>query len=273
MNLNGDIEVVAWAKALDLLPLKLHEINEQELAQLVGFKISGGLDQHQLMSRVDARADEIRRQLAQRQVPYTLREAVNILKDKFSATLTPSEDTNSRSKVSKKRNYRNPVTPRQMYFEDAHPGRYDGMWGPSKNISTEPKGQVIDPERRIHTMHYKKRIFANHPIMRDIRYEREQFLKMIGYTPKEIRQRLEESMSEAIQKLKEVGVWQLIEKESLTAEEIEIIHEALYEFTIERDWESSEGITIYPNEGSWWREIYGVNHVPSPFDTSEDIKT
>lgn len=144
--------------------------------------------------------------------------------------------------------------PRQMSLEDAHPQGYRGVW---RSESLEELGEFItvDPEKDIARMHNPRKRDKIHK--KDIdRMWREQ-LKAWGYTQANRRKRDELRMTQARKRLQETGVWHMISG-GLTPEVIEKIHEILADFRPPvRDLDSSEGITIYPSEAAWRRDIHG----------------
>ena len=168
-----------------------------------------------------------------------------------------------------RRSTRNPYLTGQMYLEQTYPDGYERVWGPRPKDEKQ-KIEVLDPERKINSMYYRKRMSKIH--LEDISHVWSEFLKSVGYTQKEMRERLMRNMSEAIQRLMEAGVWGFITKGTLNAEELSAIREALNEFVIDRDWDSSELITIYPNEGAWWRDVFGVNSQEELFEVKNGVK-
>lgn len=159
-----------------------------------------------------------------------------------------------RPKTSRTREYAS--LPRQMYLESAHPQGYDGMWQIQTQDRKDEPFQFRDPERGINKMHYRKRLYKTHIIIQDLGYLKGQF-RFWRMSEGEKRKKIEESMSKSIQYLKKVGVWQILEG-NFSLEERILIHEIIanYKEPI-KDPHSSEGFTIYPNEASWTREIYG----------------
>jgi len=145
----------------------------------------------------------------------------------------------------------------QMHLEQAHPQGCSGYWNsPEADIRTALEGTALDPEKGINAMHdrYKR----DKLLRQDTAYEWRQKLKRWGYTDANRRILLEENMKRAVKRLQEKGVWQLILR-GLTFQERETIHEIVS--TSEepiRDLDSSEGFTIYPNETTWIKDIYGA---------------
>lgn len=208
INLDKDVELVAWAKALNLFPVVFDSQQMHEEAAVLANKINA-LDQHMLMGRVDKRAEEIKEQLINNgEIPTTFQGSLALLDKQIMPDVSRQTSDKTKSKT-KRKNAVITSLPKQIYLEDAHPGGYDGFWGKPANNHTPLE---TDPEAGINAMHYKKLLYSKHIIVKDIEYQRREFLKSIGYTEKEIKARLEFDYGEAVLRLEEAGLWHLIEK-------------------------------------------------------------
>lgn len=112
----------------------------------------------------------------------------------------------------------------------------------------------LDPEAGINRMHYRKRLSKIH--VRDINYQRRMVLKNLGITDANIRRLLEQNFYEAKLRLQGAGVWPLVLKKDLTIDEQRLIRKVFNELP-QRDYDSSEGVAIYPTEDSWHWDTRG----------------
>lgn len=134
--------------------------------------------------------------------------------------------------------------PRQMHLEQAHSQGYLGFWNMSSSV---------DPEKGINAMHnrYKRGKLRR----QDSAYMLRQ-LKQWGFSDADKRIRIEINMKKAVMRLQKKGVWPLV-LGKLTFQERDAIHEIVFTGNEPiRDLDSSEGVTIYPTEGSWFQDIY-----------------
>ena len=191
----GEIDWVAQQKARGIDPQTLISQGEHEEAQNLG-RMMKSLEENNLMAEVDRRVEEIKR----------LEEMVRL-----NSLPRPRRTTKKGPK------------PIKMYLEQAHPQGYAGMW---RLPPLEPKSpdETLDPERKINSMHYRKRLSAIHE--KDLAHQWREKLKEWGYTDANKRKKLEMSMEDAILRLKEAGLWYLIRKPGLSREEIDLIRAA-----------------------------------------------
>lgn len=143
--------------------------------------------------------------------------------------------------------------PRQIPLTQAHPGGYLGYWGKEQS----PVSDLLhDPEAGLANLHDKKE--RQKLISADVSHWWRQQLKKWGYTTAERNERMRRKFQMAIDRLKKEGVWDMIVKRS-TIEELEAAREILANskdpIRIE---ESSENLTFYPDEVSWWKDVYGT---------------
>lgn len=142
--------------------------------------------------------------------------------------------------------------PRQMHLTEVHPGGYGGYW----RMELKKRSSLKDPEEdiaRLHDPRERQKLIA-----RDVSHWWRQQLKEWGYTTAARNERMRRNFREAVEKLKREGVWEMVISNS-SREELEKAREILANsqepIVIA---ESSESITIYPDEASWWKDVYGT---------------
>lgn len=140
-----------------------------------------------------------------------------------------------------------------MHLTEVHPDGYGGYWGIE---STERKSLLYDPEANIAMMHDPRE--REKIISSDVSHWWREQLKAWGVTAANKNERDRRNFREAIERLKKEGVWEMIVKRS-TIEELEMVRRVLKasQEPIRID-ESSDNLTIYPDEASWWKDIYGT---------------
>lgn len=141
---------------------------------------------------------------------------------------------------------------RQMHLTEAHPGGYGAYW----KLEQVTGGNVLeDPEEKIARLHDPRK--RQKLISSDVSREWREQLKKWGYTTAARNERMRENLKTAVEKLKREGVWEMI-VEGSTPEELQIAREILANSKEPiRIPESSENLTIYPDEASWWKDVYG----------------
>jgi hypothetical protein len=142
--------------------------------------------------------------------------------------------------------------PRQMYLSQVHPEGYSGYW--KKDIEAA-ENITLDPESDIAKMHVagqRERIIAS-----DVSFQWRRKLKQWGYTLANRNEKARKDFKKAVDRLKEEGVWEIV-LEASTAEELEVVRAILAESRDPvRVPDSSENLTFYPDEASWWKDVYG----------------
>ena len=148
--------------------------------------------------------------------------------------------------------------PIQLPLEFAHRGGIVGMW-PQRFEHEEELGPSITdyPERGIDDWHHK---LKGPKLQRqDADHWWRGFLADKGYTHGYRTERLREKFRLMEVRLKDAGLWNIINNQGITHEEAETISTILrevYEPPI-RDLDSSEGFTIYPSVASYFRDQKG----------------
>jgi hypothetical protein len=143
-------------------------------------------------------------------------------------------------------------SPRQMHLTEVHPGGYGAYW---KLEHVERESVLKDPEEKIARLHDPKE--RQKLISSDVSREWREQLKMWGYTTAARNERMRENFRTAVEKLKREGVWVMI-VEGSTLEELQLARDVLADSKKPiRIPESSENLTIYPDEASWWKDVYG----------------
>jgi len=144
---------------------------------------------------------------------------------------------------------------RQLHLEEAHPEGYRGAW-PHLYQKEFGKSPLDDPEEGLAIMHHK--IKGEKLRKKDLDHWWRGKLREWGYTQANQKRRIEELHQQAARRLKDIGVWDIVLRRGFTLEEREIIHRILTDYKPPiRDPDSSEGFTIYPDESSWRRDLYG----------------
>lgn len=144
---------------------------------------------------------------------------------------------------------------RQLYLAEVHPGKVTGFFR-EEHLLQRDEDFTLDPEEGLAIMHHK--IKGEKLRKKDLDRWWKGKLKEWGYTQANQKRRIEELHQQAVRRLKDVGVWDIILRRDFTLEERETIHRILTDYKPPiRDPDSSEGFTIYPDESSWRRDLYG----------------
>jgi hypothetical protein len=113
-----------------------------------------------------------------------------------------------------------------------------------------------DPEREINSLHIQqKRYNQGRLIEKDAEYEARQNRKKRAYTGRKKAEILRYRFRDAIDDLKEAGVWEYVERGRLDSETLRKIAAKMRAYRAHVP-ESSEGIAIYPDEESYKADLY-----------------
>ena len=158
--------------------------------------------------------------------------------------------------MKSERNKNSKIGSQLPLFEVAKTGGMVSAW---PNFYEHYEGDAIslleDPEAGLAILLHK----LKGPRLRkkDFNHEWRQKLKALGVTDANKQKRVEEIFADIRQRLNAAGAGYLIEKESYTPEDKQLILGIIREFKSPiRDLDSTAGITIYPSEASWRMDIY-----------------
>ena len=225
----AEIQYVAAMKACGVVPLTLQNTDPEE-AQKLGFVI-GRLDELHLLPLVDQRVKKIQQQnepepqkAAHRASPP---EPPGVMKQDNFFSLVP--ETSFEYKILPPR-----TTPTAGDRLEATIDRWHRIF------------QSKDP-------HDRNRVLAS-----EAQREWRKFLQSIGYTEKHFTAQLRAQTAQTLQRFEETGVLQMLYQHMTHKEQLEMIA-ILKKFDADhrqpwRAWESSDGLTVYPNVKSWNRD-------------------
>ena len=213
-----DINLVAQYRALGMSAADLRRAHHPDIADQLSHA-TGVLIDRNLMAEADRRAEEIRREKKAQTQNLPDNSSIKPLQQDFFSLIHDD---------------RRPSSP-QVSDDGGRLEKTIDRWHQAFN------GRGLGYDRKREKL-----------LQPDVSHDWRQFLKEIGYTQKNRTERMRKKTEDAIQRLYDAGVMQMLYNKMTPAEQQNMI-KILEEFDQDhrqpwRAWESSDGITIYPSE-------------------------